>query len=135
MEIIEKKTETQERISLQLEKKIKELEKLGDDTSALWKQLSELQEYINISKEDLQSIRMYFSNFSAPFKIISFEALRFTNLETLMYGFALAIFQKIIITILLTLLVLGCILLNHTRGLKKFHHRLDAVLLHLKMTG
>merc|ERR1712012_1063019 len=59
VETIEKKTESIERSSLQLEKRIKEVERLGDDTSALWKQLSELQEYINISKEDLQSIRGY----------------------------------------------------------------------------
>ena len=60
MEIIEKNTESQERVSLQLEKKIKEVERLGDDTSALWKQLTELQEYVNMSREDLRSIRTYF---------------------------------------------------------------------------
>merc|ERR1712241_793834 len=59
VEIIEKNTESQERVSLQLEKKIKEVERLGDDTSALWKQLTELQEYVNMSREDLRSIRGY----------------------------------------------------------------------------
>jgi len=85
VEIIEKNTESQERVSLQLEKKIKEVERLGDDTSALWKQLTELQEYVNMSREDLRSIR--------------------------------------------------CILMNHSRGLKKSQHKLDAVLLHLKLTS
>merc|ERR1712241_1159969 len=60
VEIIEKNTESQERVSLQLEKKIKEVERLGDDTSALWKQLTELQEYVNMSREDLRSIRTDF---------------------------------------------------------------------------
>ena len=60
MEVIEKNTESLERLSLQFEKRIKDVEKLGEDTSALWKELSELQEYVNISREDLQSIRMYF---------------------------------------------------------------------------
>merc|ERR1712038_644364 len=59
VQIIEKNTESQERVSLQLEKKIKEVERLGDDTSALWKQLTELQEYVNMSREDLRSIRGY----------------------------------------------------------------------------
>merc|ERR1719348_1697511 len=49
--------ESLERLSLQFEKRIKDVEKLGEDTSALWKELSELQEYVNISREDLQSIR------------------------------------------------------------------------------
>merc|ERR1719443_233185 len=40
-----------------IEKRIKDVEKLGEDTSVLWKELSELQEYVNISREDLQSIR------------------------------------------------------------------------------
>ena len=125
MEIIEKKTESIERSSLQLEKRIKEVERLGDDTSALWKQLSELQEYINISKEDLQSIRTYYcstrhlpSNTKSQFLCIPAQH-------------SMAIFQ----ILLLILLVIGCILLNHSRGLKKFSYKLDAVLLHLKMTG
>ena len=59
MEYVEKKTESNERLSLQLQRKITEVEKLGDDTSALWKQLGELQEYVNISREDLKSFRMY----------------------------------------------------------------------------
>ena len=63
MEVIEKSTESLERLSLQFEKRIKDVEKLGEDTSALWKELSELQEYVNISREDLQSIRMYFWSF------------------------------------------------------------------------
>ena len=63
MEVIEKNTESLERLSLQFEKRIKDVEKLGEDTSALWKELSELQEYVNISREDLQSIRMYFWSF------------------------------------------------------------------------
>ena len=63
MEVIEKNTESLERFSLQFEKRIKDVEKLGEDTSALWKELSELQEYVNISREDLQSIRMYFWSF------------------------------------------------------------------------
>jgi len=57
VEVIEKNTESLERLSLQFEKRIKDVEKLGEDTSALWKELSELQEYVNISREDLQSIR------------------------------------------------------------------------------
>ena len=76
MEIIEKNTESQERVSLQLEKKIKEVERLGDDTSALWKQLTELQEYVNMSREDLRSIRtyLYFTTFLTPFiKHIRYE--------------------------------------------------------------
>ena len=76
MEIIEKNTESQERVSLQLEKKIKEVERLGDDTSALWKQLTELQEYVNMSREDLRSIRtyFYFTTFLTPFiKHIRYE--------------------------------------------------------------
>ena len=32
-------------------------------------------------------------------------------------------------------LYLGCILMNHSRGLKKSQHKLDAVLLHLKLTS
>jgi len=57
VEVIEKSTESLERLSLQFEKRIKDVEKLGEDTSVLWKELSELQEYVNISREDLQSIR------------------------------------------------------------------------------
>ena len=30
---------------------------------------------------------------------------------------------------------IGCILLNQTRSLKKTQHKLEAVLLHLKLTG
>merc|ERR1719422_2376828 len=63
VEVIEKSTESLERISLQFEKRIKDVEKLGEDTTVLWKELSELQEYVNISREDLQSIRMYFWSF------------------------------------------------------------------------
>ena len=63
MEVIEKSTESLERLSLQFEKRIKDVEKLGEDTTVLWKELSELQEYVNISREDLQSIRMYFWSF------------------------------------------------------------------------
>merc|ERR1711983_492720 len=57
VEVIEKSTESLERLSLQFEKRIKDVEKLGEDTAVLWKELSELQEYVNISREDLQSIR------------------------------------------------------------------------------
>merc|ERR1719422_2008777 len=59
VEVIEKSTESLEHLSLQFEKRIKDVEKLGEDTSVLWKELSELQEYVNISREDLQSIRGY----------------------------------------------------------------------------
>merc|ERR550532_4009970 len=60
MEYVEKKSESNERHVLQLERRVTEVEKLGEDTSALWKQLGELQEYANISRADLQSIRTDF---------------------------------------------------------------------------
>merc|ERR1712227_233592 len=44
VEVIEKSTESLERLSLQFEKRIKDVEKLGEDTTVLWKELSELQE-------------------------------------------------------------------------------------------
>ena len=59
MEYVEKKSESNERHILQLDRRVTEVEKLGEDTSALWKQLGELQEYANNSRADLQSIRTY----------------------------------------------------------------------------
>jgi chromosome segregation ATPase len=59
MKYVEKKSESNERHILQLDRKVTEVEKLGEDTSALWKQLGELQEYANNSRADLQSIRGY----------------------------------------------------------------------------
>ena len=59
MEYVEKKSESNERHVLQLERRVTEVEKLGEDTTALWKQLGELQEYANNSRADLQSIRTY----------------------------------------------------------------------------
>jgi len=60
MEYVEKKSESNERHILQLDRRVTEVEKLGEDTSALWKQLGELQEYANNSRADLQSIRTDF---------------------------------------------------------------------------
>merc|ERR1712227_194633 len=51
VEVIEKNTESLERLSLQFEKRIKDVEKLGEDTSALWKELSELQEYSTLAEK------------------------------------------------------------------------------------
>ena len=60
MEYVEKKSESNERHVLQLDRRVTEVEKLGEDTTALWTQLGELQEYANNSRADLQSIRTYF---------------------------------------------------------------------------
>jgi len=69
VEIIEKQTESQERLAMQLEEKIKHVEKFGEEQHSLIKEVeknayhqveemgSELQEYVNNSREDLQNIR------------------------------------------------------------------------------
>merc|ERR1712013_700803 len=71
VEIIEKQTESQERLAMQLEEKIKHVEKFGEEQHSLIKEVeknayhqveemgSELQEYVNNSREDLQNIRGY----------------------------------------------------------------------------
>merc|ERR1712142_762999 len=71
VEIIERQTESQERLAAQLEQKIKHVEKFGEEQHSLiregertaHKQVedmgSELQEYVNNSREDLQNIRGY----------------------------------------------------------------------------
>ena len=137
VEIIEKNTESQERVSLQLEKKIKEVERLGDDTSALWKQLTELQEYVNMSREDLRSIRtyFYFTTFLNTFH--KRHKIWMTNTEWLdSHQLISNCSSGNIPNVKLKLcLYLGCILMNHSRGLKKSQHKLDAVLLHLKLTS
>ena len=130
MEYVEKKTESNERLSLQLQRKITEVEKLGDDTSALWKQLGELQEYVNISREDLKSFRMY-SFASLNTNLIHNVKDDQTKFLIILF-IVVAIFQSLNILICL---YLGCILKNHTRGLKISQHKLDAVLLHLRLTG
>lgn len=73
MEIIERQTESQERLAIQLEQKIKYVEKYSDEQHSLIKEVeqtahrqveemgSELQEYVNNSREDLQNIRKYHS--------------------------------------------------------------------------
>merc|ERR1719312_480539 len=70
VEIIEKQTESQERLAMQLEEKIKHVEKFGEEQHSLIKEVeknayhqveemgSELQEYVNNSREDLQNIRL-----------------------------------------------------------------------------
>ena len=72
MEIIERQTESQERLAIQLEKKIKTVEKYGEEQHSLIREVektayhkveemgTELQEYVNNSREDLQNIRKYF---------------------------------------------------------------------------
>jgi len=69
VEIIEKQTESQERLAMQLEEKIKHVEKFGEEQHSLIREVernayhqveemgSELQEYVNNSREDLQNIR------------------------------------------------------------------------------
>eukprot|EP00090_Calanus_glacialis_P037800 TRINITY_DN6549_c0_g1_i2.p1 TRINITY_DN6549_c0_g1~~TRINITY_DN6549_c0_g1_i2.p1 ORF type:complete len:1555 (-),score=493.26 TRINITY_DN6549_c0_g1_i2:859-4908(-) len=69
VEIIERQTESQERLAMQLEQKIKYVEKYSDEQHSLIKEVeqtahkqveemgSELQEYVNNSREDLQNIR------------------------------------------------------------------------------
>ena len=130
MEYVEKKTESNERLSLQLQRKITEVEKLGDDTSALWKQLGELQEYVNISREDLKSFRMY--------SFVSLNTHLIHNVKNDQKKFLIILFIVVAIFQSLNILIclcLGCILKNHTRGLKISQHKLDAVLLHLRLTG
>ena len=94
MEYVEKKSESNERHILQLDRRVTEVEKLGEDTSALWKQLGELQEYANNSRADLQSIRTYsFDLFSNTKKktqreknCMTFSTILFTSV---------AIFQRL----------------------------------------
>ena len=56
-DFIEKKLSANEKLASKLEVRIRDMEKIEE--SSIWKQLTELQEYINVNKEDLQSIRMY----------------------------------------------------------------------------
>jgi len=70
VEIIERQTESQERLAIQLEKKIKTVEKYGEEQHSLIREVektayhkveemgTELQEYVNNSREDLQNIRL-----------------------------------------------------------------------------
>jgi len=62
VEIIEKKLSANEKLASKLEVRIRDMDKIEEDTSSIWKQLTELQEYINVNKEDLQSIRINFGN-------------------------------------------------------------------------
>ena len=55
------------------------MDKIEEDTSSIWKQLTELQEYINVNKEDLQSIRMY----QIKLDLKLFELLKLTLDESL----------------------------------------------------
>merc|ERR1712029_242966 len=57
VEVIEKKLSVNEKQTSKLEVRIRDMDKIEEDTSSIWKQLTELQEYINVNKEDLQSIR------------------------------------------------------------------------------
>merc|ERR1711915_1044767 len=69
MGIIERQTESQERLAAQLEQKIKHVERFGEEQHSLIREVertahkqveemgSELQEYVNNSREDLQNIR------------------------------------------------------------------------------
>merc|ERR1711915_218934 len=69
MGIIERQTESQERLAAQLEQKIKHIERFGEEQHSLIREVertahkqveemgSELQEYVNNSREDLQNIR------------------------------------------------------------------------------
>lgn len=58
------------------------MDKIEEDTSSIWKQLTELQEYINVNKEDLQSIRMY----QIKLDLKLFELLKLTLDESLKRG-------------------------------------------------
>jgi len=62
VEVIEKKLSVNEKQTSKLEVRIRDMDKIEEDTSSIWKQLTELQEYINVNKEDLQSIRINFGN-------------------------------------------------------------------------
>ena len=79
VEVIEKKLSVNEKQTSKLEVRIRDMDKIEEDTSSIWKQLTELQEYINVNKEDLQSIRMY----QIKLDLKLFELLKLTLDESL----------------------------------------------------